>query len=83
MNSTREKVRTFIIEEFLFGQAGDLSDGDSLLEKGVLDSTGVLELVAYLDRTFSIKVEDAELVPDNLDSIKSICSYLERKQQPK
>ena len=83
MNDTREKVRAFIIEHFLFGQGGDLGDGDSFLENGVLDSTGVLELVAFLDRAFSIKVDDAELVPDNLDSIDAICAFLERKQQPK
>jgi len=82
MNDTREKVRAFITEQFLFGQGGDLGDGDSLLENGVLDSTGVLELEAYLVRAFSIKVDDAELVPDNFDSINAICAFLERKQPP-
>lgn len=83
MNDTREKIRAFIIEHFLFGQGGKLGDGDSFLESGVLDSTGVLELVVFLDQAFSVKVDDAELVPDNLDSINAICAFLERKRQPK
>jgi acyl carrier protein len=83
MNDTREKVRAFIIEHFLFGQGADLGDADSFLETGVLDSTGVLELVAFLDRAFSIKMDDSELVPDNLDSINAICAYLQRKQPQK
>ena len=83
MSDQREEVRKFVVDNFLFGQGGDLGDDDSFLEKGVLDSTGVLELVAFLDRVFSVKVDDAELVPDNLDSINAICAFLERKQQPR
>ena len=83
MNDQRADVRKFVVDSFLLGRAGDLRDSDSFLEKGVLDSTGVLELVAFLDQAFSIKVDDAELVPDNFDSINAICAFLERKQQPR
>jgi len=83
MSSTREKVRAFVVMNFLFGQAGDLKDDTSFLEQGILDSTGVLELVAFLEQTFAIKVSDDELVPDNLDSIDRISAYLESKTSVK
>ena len=74
------RVRTFIEENFLFREdISDLADTDSLLENGVMDSTGILELVAYLETEFSIQMADAEIVPDNLDSIEAIAKYLERK----
>ena len=57
----------------------DLVDDESMLEKGIIDSTGVLELVAFIESTFEIKVEDEELIPENLDSIKNIVSFLEKK----
>ena len=57
----------------------DLADTDSLLENGVMDSTGILELVAFLESDFSIQMSDAEIVPDNLNSIASIAAYVERK----
>ncbi|MGH6923192.1 MAG: acyl carrier protein [Propylenella sp.] len=74
------RVRTFIEENFLFREdISDLADTDSLLESGVMDSTGILELVAFLETEFSIQMADAEIVPENLDSIASIAKYLERK----
>lgn len=79
MSDTREKVRGFIVENFLFGQGASLQDNTSFLEQGIIDSTGVLELVAFLEQSFSIKVSDDELVPDNLDSIDLICNYLAGK----
>ena len=64
-----KRVRTFIEENFLFREAlSDLSDTDSLLESGVMDSTGILELVAFLESEFPIVMSDAEIVPDNLNS---------------
>jgi acyl carrier protein len=59
----------------------ELSSDDSLVDQGIIDSTGVLELVTYLEETYGIKVEDEELIPDNLDSINRLVSYLERKLQ--
>jgi acyl carrier protein len=62
------------------GQDSDsLKDDSSFLEDGVIDSTGVLELVGFLEENYEIKVEDEELIPENLDSIKNICAYLELK----
>lgn len=83
MSGTREKVRAFVIENFLFGQGADLQDDTSFLEKGMMDSTGVLELVAFLEQNYSMKVSDDELVPDNLDSVDLICAYLDKKTAAK
>lgn len=76
-----EKVRKYIIENFLF-EAADAALGrsDSLLESGVMDSTGVLELVGFLEEEFEIEVKDEELVPDNFDSLERIAAYIERKK---
>jgi acyl carrier protein len=58
----------------------DLKDDSSFLEEGVIDSTGVLELVGFLEENYNIKVEDEELIPENLDSIKNIRAYIETKR---
>jgi acyl carrier protein len=79
-NDILKRVRAFIEENFLFrADVSDLADTDSLLENGVMDSTGILELVAFLESDFSMQMSDAEIVPDNLDSIASIAAYVERK----
>lgn len=72
-------LRAFIAENFLFRADADISDDQSLLESGVIDSTGVLELIAFLESTYGISIADEEIVPDNLDSIDSMASYLARK----
>jgi acyl carrier protein len=76
-----EQVRSYIVESFLLGDEGELTASDSLLESGVLDSTGVLELVAFLEQTFRIEVANEDLVPENLDSISNVASFVERKLQ--
>ncbi len=81
MSDTKEKVRAFIVENFMFGNDEGLSDDTSFLEQGIIDSTGVLELVDFLEETFSIKVDDEELIPENLDSIQNLVVYLSKKQQ--
>ena len=80
MNVIQEEVRSFIVHTFLFGQTDGLTDSESLLEKGILDSTGVLELVAHLERTYGFKVADDELLPDNLDSVDAISAFVARKR---
>lgn len=76
----RDKIRKFITENFLFGQDdGGLTDNDSFLEKGIIDSTGVLELVAFVEEIFGIKVEDNELVPENLDSVNNLITFVDNK----
>jgi acyl carrier protein len=80
-NESLSRVRTFIEDSFLFREnLAGLADSDSLLESGVMDSTGVLELVAFLESEFHIQMSDAEIVPDNLDSIAAIVAYVERKR---
>jgi len=74
-----QEVRSFIKENYLFGQEKHFDDSDSFLEHGIIDSTAVLELVAFLEENYGITVEDEELTPDNLDSIKSVSLYLCRK----
>ena len=73
-------VRNFIIENFLFEEDKNLKTETSFLENGILDSTGILELVEFLEETYEIEVEDAELIPQNLDSIANIAQYVLKKQ---
>lgn len=77
---TRDTVKQFVVENFLFGQNGDLKDDDSFLEKGIIDSTGVLELISFIEKRFAIKLEDSELVPENLDSIRRVTDFIERRR---
>ena len=79
MEKIKTKIRSFIIENFLFGDDNGLKDDTSFLDEGIIDSTGVLELVTYLEEEFEIEVEDEELIPENLDSINNIAVYLEGK----
>ena len=75
-------IRTFVIDNFLFGQCTEeFTDDDSFLEKGIIDSTGVLELVAFLEEKYGIKVEDEDLLPENLDSVNKTVAFLNRKLQ--
>jgi acyl carrier protein len=73
-------VRRFIGENFLFRDDGDaITHDQSLLDAGIIDSTGVLELVCFLETTFGIEVQDDEMLPENLDSIRAISNYVSRK----
>ena len=73
-------VRRFISENFLFRDDGNAITHDaSLLDAGIIDSTGVLELVSFLETTFGIEVQDDEMLPENLDSIRAISDYVSRK----
>jgi acyl carrier protein len=76
----RGKIREYIQDRFMIGKPlNSLKDNDQLLEKGILDSTGVLELVGFIEEYFAFSVEDAELLPDNLGSVENIAVYIERK----
>ena len=72
-------VREFIVENFLFGDGETLKDDTSFMEEGIIDSTGILELVMFLEETYNIKVEDDELIPENMDNLNNISKYLDRK----
>jgi acyl carrier protein len=73
------EIRQFIADRFLFGDDKTLGDDDSLLEAGIIDSTGILELINHLEGRYGIKVNDDELVPENLDTIAGIAAFLARK----
>lgn len=77
-----DETREFVSRSFTYtGDLGSLSDDDSFMANGIIDSTGVLELVYFLEETFSIRVEDNELVPDNLDSVNRVAEYVYRKMR--
>ncbi|MFC1534171.1 acyl carrier protein [Thermodesulfobacteriota bacterium] len=75
----KEQIKAFIVENFLFGKDEGLNDDSSFLEEGIIDSTGILELVSFMEEEFSISIDDEELIPENLDSINNVVAYLERK----
>lgn len=80
MTTTADRIREFIINNFLFGQqAAALDDQQSFLDTGIIDSTGVLELVSFLEQQFGIAVDDRELLPENLDSVANVARFVERK----
>jgi len=79
MTDYKQNIRKFVVDNFLFGQAGNLKDETSFLDGGIIDSTGVLELAMHIETTYGIKVKDDELVPENLDSINAIAAFLEKK----
>jgi acyl carrier protein len=75
-----QELRHFVVENFLFGQDdGSLSADDSFIETGIVDSTGVLELIGFLETRYGIKVEDDELVPANLDTLNRLSAFVQRK----
>lgn len=73
------KLLTFVTDTFLFGQRGDLDAETMLLEKGIVDSTGVLELVVFIEESCGFKVADADLVPENFGSVARLSKYVERR----
>ena len=79
MTEIKDQVRTFVRTNFYVPESVKLTDGASLLEQGIIDSTGVLELVTYIEETFGISIDDAEMVTQNLDSVDSIASFVGRK----
>jgi acyl carrier protein len=79
LSDNKSKIRAFIVENFLFGNDDGLKDETSFLEEGIIDSTGVLELVTFLEEEFDIAIDDEELIPENLDSINNVTEYLEKK----
>lgn len=79
--SIKQQVRQFILSNYLFtDDESKLSDADSLMQSGTMDSTGILELIMFLEETFEIKVGDDEMVPANLDSVVNVVSFVERKK---
>jgi len=79
MSDVQNKIRTFIIDNYLFGDDEGLETNTSFLDEGIVDSTGILELIEFISQEFSITVEDDELVPENLDSIDNVTAFIGRK----
>ncbi len=76
----KTQIRKFILKSFMAGEPAEaLKDEESFLERGIIDSTGVLELVAFLEETFKLKVADDELVPENLDSVDTLVRFIAEK----
>jgi acyl carrier protein len=76
----KEQVRAFITSNFYVADPSSLGDGTSLLDSGIVDSTGMLEVIYFIEETFGIKVDYTEMVPDNLDSIERIANFVARKK---
>ena len=77
---TESKLRNFILENYLFtDDQSVLNNDDSFLDKGIIDSTGILELIFFMEEEFDVKVEDEEMLPENLDSISSVIKFIESK----
>ena len=72
-------IKNYIIENFLFGDGKNLQQDTSFLESGIIDSTGILELITFLEENYNIKIEDEELIPENLDSVNRVVHFLEKK----
>jgi acyl carrier protein len=82
MQIIEQEIRQFIIDNFLFGELeAKLFNDDSLLDRGIIDSTGVLELVTFLEDKYGMKIQDDELVPKNLDSVNGLVQFVSRKVQ--
>jgi len=79
MDEIREQLRAYIVDNFLFGDDDGFDDSVSFLDTGIIDSTGILELITFLEEQFSIKVNDDELIPENLDSISKLIVFIEKK----
>lgn len=78
--SVEQTVRNYILENFLFTtDASVLGVDESFLAKGIIDSTGMLEVIYFLEDKFGIRINDAEMIPENLDSISNIVRFVERK----
>jgi acyl carrier protein len=76
---TRDRIREFLFEKFPVCQKNDLKDEDSLIETGIIDSMGMLELVVFVESDFGIQVEDLDLVPENFESVEALSKFVESK----
>jgi acyl carrier protein len=80
LDAVRREIRQFILEAFLFGDESEtFSDSDSFMTRGIVDSTGILELISFVEEKLGITVEDEEMIPSNLDSVDNLVGYIGRK----
>ena len=81
MSAMHQQLRDYIVEDFLFGDTDTrFSDDDSFMENGFIDSTGILEVITYIEENFNIKINDDELIPENLDSVNNLVRFITAKQ---
>lgn len=81
MENIRKKVRSFLLGNYLFTEDESALNNDvSFLESGLVDSTGMMEVIFFIEETFSISVGDVEMVPENLDSVENLVAFVARKQ---
>lgn len=80
MQEIKTRVRAYIADNFIMGGEATFADSDSFIEQHVIDSTGFLELVMFLEESFGVVVSDEEMVPENLDSLDNIAAYVRRKR---
>ncbi len=84
MMTAEKSIRDYILNNFLFTEdESALGNEDSFLEKGIIDSTGVLELITFLEDEFELVVEDEEMVPENLDSVTRLTAFINKKREQK
>jgi len=79
MEDIAQRIRTFVIDNLLFGQEGTFSNEDSFLENGMIDSMGILSLVEFVTEAFSVSIADTEIVPENWDSVNRIVRFVQTK----
>ena len=73
-------VKQFIIDNFLFGVSNNtFHDDDSFMENGIIDSTGILELIEHIEHQYNVKIKDEELLPENLDSLNNVSNFISQK----
>ncbi len=81
-DALRERIRDFILDNFLFTtDTSAVAPDDSLLDRGVVDSTGMLEIIMFIEDELGVKVADEEMIPENLDSVNNIARFVECKRQ--
>ena len=79
--STEQKIRDYVLDNYLFtDDQNALKNDESFLDKGIIDSTGIMEVILFLEEEFGIEVEDEEMIPENLDSVNNIVNYIQAKQ---
>ncbi|MEI8139861.1 MAG: acyl carrier protein [bacterium] len=79
MDNTNE-IRKFVVQTFLFGEVDSLQDDTSFMGGGIIDSTGILELISFLEKTYNVKIQPEEMIPANFDSVNKVAGYLARKR---
>ena len=74
-----EKIRSFIVDNYLFGDGSSLTNDTSFLEERIIDSTGILQIISFIEEEFDIRINDDEILPENLDSLSNISAFLNKK----